>query len=384
MRKVAIIGGGAAGLFCSIFLKEMLQEDVEVILLEKQDRIGKKILVTGNGKCNLSNRNMDVYYYNTPSIAHAIRHFTPELCVSTFRKWGLLIREDEEGRLYPYSEKASSVLDVFLRKIDELGIKVVTFDASHIKKCAHFLVYSKAYQLENVDVVVLATGGMVGVTRYEGYQLAQDLGHTCTPLFPTLVALKTKESLKALSGLRMKVALSVIKEQRELWKGQGEVLFKDEGLSGILALDASRYWRDSTSLSLDLVPDFRDETLRTFIQAEDEGKRLAGILPKMLALDVLKRYKQDPLHDLIYHLHHFLLHPTETYGYQNAQVTRGGIPMNEVNPVSFESLLTNNFYLIGEVLDVDGACGGYNLHFAWASAYAACIDIAHKIKGEIK
>jgi len=382
MRKVAIIGGGAAGLFCSIYLKELLKDQVQVVLLEKQSRVGKKILVTGNGKCNLSNYSMDVSRYNTPRVAYAIRSFTPQVCVDTFYRWGLLTRQDQEGRVYPFSEKATSVVDLFVKKIEELGIQVILFEVSHIKKCDHFLVYSKTYQLENVDYVVLATGGMAGVMSTNGYQLAKDLAHTCTPLSPTLVAIKTSESLRHLSGIRMKTALRVVRPSGEIWCESGEILFKDEGLSGILALDASRYLEDGDILSLDLASDLPSNTLETFLENDETGERLQGMLPKMLAQDIRRRMKSDPHHDLLWHLHHFILHPIGTYGHQYAQLTKGGIPMEEVNPYTFESLKTDHLYVVGEILDVDGACGGYNLHFAWASAYQAACDIAKKIKGE--
>ena len=381
MRKIAIIGGGAAGLFCSIRIKEHLGEEVQVILLEKQDRVGKKILATGNGKCNLSNQFMNSSYYNTKQVAYALREVSPSVVEGHFKRWGLWTKTDEEGRMYPYSEKATSVLDVLLHQVEKIGVQIKQFEVSHIKALDHFLVYSRLYQLENVDVVVIATGGLTGGGDASGYQLAKSLGHPVTPQSPRLVALKTKESLKHLSGLRIKASAKVMNHEECLWDGVGEVLFKDQGLSGILMFDCSRYMQKGCQIVLDCAYDVDDKALDTFL-ATNPPEQLGGLLPKMLASEILKRWNEDPHHELIWHIHHLTFLPIGDYGYQNAQVTRGGVDIHSINPTTFESILVPNLYLIGEVLDVDGACGGYNLHFAWASADVASRAIAQQTKGD--
>ncbi len=381
MRKVAIIGGGAAGVFCSICIKELLGDEVQVIILEKNERIGKKILSTGNGKCNLSNINIDDSYYNSRQVAYCLRKLPPNKLIEKFRSWGLYTKKDEEGRVYPYSEKATTVLDVFTKKIQEYDIKVKEFNVSHIKKTDHFLVYSKTYQLENVDYVVLATGSLACVSENNGYKIAESLGHTINPLRPGLVAIKTKENLKPLAGLRSKVLAKIIKNKKTLWSGKGEILFRDEGVSGILVFDLSRYLDNDTILSFDLVYSEDEESLKEFLN--NDPKLLSGILPKMLASEIARRYEEDMSKDLIWYLKNFILHPSTTYGFSNAQITLGGININEVDPTSFASIKTDSLYMIGEILDIDGASGGYNLHFAWASAYLAALDIFKKIRGKI-
>lgn len=382
MRRIALIGGGAAGLFCSIYLKELLGKEVEVLLLEKNERVGKKILITGNGRCNLSNNNMNYSFYNTSQVAYALRALSPDKLLDIFKKWGLLTRSDEEGRIYPYSQKATSVLDFLYQKALENGVIIKQFNVSHIKKTDHFLIYSALYQLENVDYTVLATGGLAGLSSNNGYALAQSLGHTVSNLSPGLVAIKTKENLKSLTGLRVKAKGQVIKDDLILACEVGEILFRDDGVSGILSFDLSRYLKKDLILSFDLVYNLQDDELRDFLG--DDDSRLGGLLPKMLANEVKRRYQEEMKNDLVWYLRNFILHPVGVFGHQNAQITLGGVNINEIDPTTYASLKTENLYLIGEILDVDGACGGYNLHFAWASAYLSAQSIANKIQGESK
>lgn len=376
--KIVIVGGGAAGIFCAINIKTKLKDKVDVTILERQNRIGKKILVTGNGKCNLTNMNLTYKDYNSDFVYDALNGFSPQDCIAFFKEIGLMTRVDEEGRVYPYSEKANSVLDCFLKAIDDLGINVITdYEVNHIKKTDEFLVYSKDYRILNFDALVMATGGRAGINfENNSYELLKYFNHKVSPLRPGLVALKSKDNIKPLSGLRVKAKAKILNSKKVLAETIGEILFKEQGLSGIAIFELSRFYEPNCRVSIDLAYDKSDDELHDFLKGNLED-RLNGLFPKMIAQEILKRNKGN----IIEVIRNFDFHITGTYDYSNAQLTIGGIDYHDVNPFTYESLLVKNLYIIGEVLNIDGACGGFNLHFAWASAAMCSQDIYHKIMG---
>jgi predicted Rossmann fold flavoprotein len=377
--RIAVVGGGAAGMLCAINIKSKLKDKVDVTILERQNRLGKKLLMTGNGKCNLTNMNITVEDYNTDFVYEAIKQFSPQNCIDLFCDLGLMTRIDEEGRVYPYSEKANSVLEVLLHAINKLKIEVITdYEVDHIKKTDQFLVYSKDYQVNNFDYLVIATGGKSALNfENNSYHLLEPFNHKVTALRPGLVALKTDVSLKALSGLRVKAKATIIKGQNVLHSTVGEILFKDHGLSGIAIFELSRFYEPGVYVSLDLAYNLTDEELETFLQ-EDLETRLNGLFPKMICLDLLKRYRDN----IIEGIRNYQFKIVDTYDYDNAQITVGGIDYRDVNPFTYESLLVKGLYIIGEALNVDGTCGGFNLHFAWASATLCANDITSKLNME--
>ena len=371
--KIGIIGGGAAGLFAAIAIKRKLSS-VEVTILERQSKIGKKILSTGNGKCNISNLNASYKNYNNPLVDYALSEFDSKKCLDYFMELGLMTKSDEEGRCYPYSEKATSVVDVLVNNVEKLGIKVVTdFEVVHIKNLVNFYVYSKTYGLLHFDYLVVATGGKSGINfNNDSYRFLKDLGHTITELKPVLVPIMTKENNKSLSGIRVKANVRLLRDNKLVFQTSGEVLFKDDGLSGISILEVSRHSLPGDKISLDLVSDINEDVLKTFLSDEE---KLFGLVPKMVALEIIKRGK-----DYLKTVRDFSFTVKESYGFDNAQVTKGGVSMYEVNPITYESTIIPRLYLIGEVLDVDGDCGGYNLQFAWSSAYMAAKDIIKNVE----
>jgi predicted Rossmann fold flavoprotein len=378
MKKVVIIGGGASGIFCAIAIKMNSKEEVSVTILEAQNRIGKKILVTGNGKCNLTNLDINESHYNTDLVHWAIDTFDPQTCVKYFEGLGLMTRVDEAGRVYPYSEKATTVLDVLMRELERLDIQVITeYEVSHIKKTDLFLVYSKDYRVLNFDYLVMATGGVANINfENAGYKILSDLGHSLTDLSPGLVALKTKENLKPLSGIRVKAKATIINNNQVLASTVGEILFKENGLSGIAIFELSRFHVKGCKVVLDLAYDKSESEIQTFLSKNsnlEDG--LNGMFPKMISQDILKRNGKK----VVEVIKNYEFNVIDTYGFNNAQITVGGINNKEVNPFTYESFIIKDLYVIGEVLDVDGTCGGYNLHFAWASGYLAALDISKKI-----
>lgn len=369
--RIGIIGGGAAGLFSAICLK-MNNPNFEVTILEKQSKVGKKILSTGNGKCNISNLNATEKDYNNSNVFYALNKFSSKDTIDYFRKLGLIIKTDTEGRCYPYSEKATTVLDVLMDNINLLNIKIITdFDVTHIKNLDEFLVYSRDFGLKHFDYLIVSTGGKSGINFInDSYNFLEDLGHKVLPTSPGLVALKIKEKIKSLSGIRSKALVKLLRDNKLIYKTVGEVLYKDDGLSGIAIMEVSRYAKANDVLSLDLIYDQDISSISEFLSNKNN---IYGLLPKMVASEVLKRNG-----NIINTLKNFNFVVKETYGFETAQVTMGGVSFKEVHPITFQSLIVPKMYIIGEVLDVDGNCGGYNLQFAWSSAYCAALDILEK------
>ena len=257
--RVGIIGGGAAGLFSAIHLK-LMNPNFEVTILERDSRVGKKILATGNGKCNITNLKASEKDYNDSKVLYALNNFSVFDTINYFKKLGLMIKFDSEGRCYPYSEKATTVLDVFMNMINRLKINICTnYEVVHVKAYDDFMVYSRDYGLKHFDYLIVSTGGKSGINfNNESYNFLEYLGHTVTNLYPGLVPLKTKEKLKNLSGIRSKAKVKLLREQKLIFNTTGEVLYKEEGLSGISIMEVSRHALPGDVISLDLVYDLSD------------------------------------------------------------------------------------------------------------------------------
>jgi len=383
-KRIAIIGGGASGIFCAIILKR-LYTNIDVTIYEAQSKIGKKILQTGNGKCNLSNKNITTDNYNTNIIENLINLFDSNKVIKIFNELGLMIRIDEEGRIYPFSEKASSVLDIFLKQINDLKINV---------KCDNYITnikYNNVFTIKNIknetftsDYLIIASGGCSSINySYNTNSLVEKFGIRMSNLYPSLCALKTKQNTKSLSGLRMKCKACIIVNDEVKHQTHGEVLFKDDGLSGIAIFILSKYFEKNKKniVSLDLYEDLTIEDLNNRLYNNQSlENNLLGYFPKMINYDIIKRAKNKQIGEVI---KNYQFEIVDTYGFNNSQVTKGGVLLNEINIDTFESNKCSNLYIIGEALDVDGTCGGYNLHFAWASAYFCAANIIEKMGDKI-
>lgn len=378
-KSIGIIGGGASGLLLSILLKRKLPN--EVVIFESLDKVGKKLLQTGNGKGNISNLHIDNSCYN-----HDIDiKITAKDIQSLFKELGLKTKVDNEGRIYPYSEKASSILDIFLLNIKKYGVKVVTnCSIDKVTKTDNiYTLFSNNKKVYECDYVILATGGKASINfNNVGYDIANSLGHTIVSLAPSLVALKTKESTKALAGIRVKCKAMIYVNCCLMETTYGEVLFKDEGLSGIAIFMLSRHFQSNGNIKivLDLCPDMSEDDLNEDLKENIEDK-LIGYFPKMINYDLMKRYNNSKK-SIGYIIKHYDFTIIDTYGFKNAQVTKGGVSLSEIDLATNESLKNKNLYILGEALDVDGTCGGYNLHYAFTSAYNCYLDILKKIQGE--
>lgn len=398
--KIGIIGGGASGLFAAIAARKT---DADVVIFEKEKRVGRKILATGNGRCNMTNINAgpeDYHSGNIGFIRGAINRFWVDDTLKAFEEMGILWKEEEDGKVYPYSDTASSVLDVLRRQTDNLEVRTeCEYKVDHIIKNKNgFIIKSEDGREEACDRVIIATGGKAGSTLGSdgsGYELLKSFGHTVTTLKPSLVQIKTEtEFVRKLKGIKVQV---VVKLGDRVEKG--ELLFTDYGLSGPPVFSLSSYLDRNKEMVIDLMPEYSEEDLYdiictrcAFLYNVPLEEFPVGMMNKRVGQAVLKKAGIEPLSRLagtlsekeiksfIREIKHLILRIEGTASWNMAQVTKGGAVVNEFDSATMESKLVPGLFACGEVLDVDGDCGGYNLQWAWSSGYIAGINASRKEK----
>lgn len=399
-KNVGIIGGGAAGMAAAITAARL---GAEVTILERNDRIGKKILVTGNGKCNLGNYRLSTaeYYGNHPAfIEQAIQRFTTEDTVEFFQKMGLLIKE-KNGYLYPVSEQAAVVLDVLRYELQSLGVLVITECKIHsVRKDIQQdrIVVGDGTREYIFDAVVLACGGKAAPktgSDGSGYKLAKQLGHRLIPTVPALVQLKCREDyLKAVAGVRADACIRVYDEGECVALERGELQLTEYGISGIPVFQFSRVVnyilreKPEVRVEIDFLPDYPEEAFQRLCEERAHmqehrtveefftgmlHKKLMTLFCKLAGLKgnaSVREISEERL-ALVYQLCRcFTVHVNASNSYENAQVCAGGVDTGELT-ADMESCRVPGVFFAGELLDVDGKCGGYNLHWAWCSGCLA-------------
>ena len=378
--NVAVIGGGASGIFAAIFAA---RNGADVTILEKNPRIGKKILATGNGRCNFTNVNLTDKDYNSDFVRYALDEFSPYDAINFFEETGLLSRVEAEGRVYPLSGQATALLDVLRLELSRLSVKILTeFDVVKIeKKGDTFKIFSNS-QSVTAQKVIIATGGMAAPksgSDGKGYELLRAFGHHTTKLDPSLVQLKTEKSV---GGVRSYGKVTIANGMT----ATGEIQFNNYGLSGIPVFGLAKYVKKGEPVFLDLLPDYTIDQVKNILKKRPQQTMetyLIGILNKALGQLLLKECGISPLSrmsstlsdDEITKIANMLkswrFNVTGIMPWENAQVTSGGIELSEIDEKTMESKLISGLYVTGELLDIDGPCGGYNLHWAWASGRLA-------------
>ena len=394
--RIGIIGGGAAGMAAALAASEY--ETASVVLMERQARLGKKLSATGNGRCNLSNLHAAEGGYNgdDPQFSrYAIEAYSPAETLEWFSQLGLYTVTEASGKVYPYSDQANSVVDVLRFSLERKNIEVLTdHEVQKVKKEGDkFLVTSKDRTLE-FDRLIIACGGLAGTRlggTMAGYKLLRSFGHKCTKLRPALVQVKTSwAGVSALKGVRANCRAAIYHNGKRQRQSAGEVQFTEFGLSGPVIYEISRdacQGGGEWECTLDLLPDIPADKLRALLSrrrasalnAEDLftgilHNRLGRVLVKeadIRANTPISALTDGHLEDLISLTKGFTVSLTEPLGMDAAQVTAGGIVTNEFDPTTMESRLVPGLYAVGEVLDVDGDCGGYNLQWAWSSGRLA-------------
>jgi len=406
--KTAIIGGGAAGLFSAVMLAESFGEDV--IVLERLNRVGKKITVTGNGRGNFTNESLKADNYHSREgdapafVSSAIKAFGKNHTKRFLASIGALTAT-ENGRVYPASFQASSVLDLLRLKLDTLRAEIRTdFCVTDIKKDKFFTLTSDKGDCVYAASVILAAGGKCQKqfgTDGSGYILAKKAGHTVTECLPSLVQLKTEmEGIKNLKGIRQEVCLTLLDGNMPITCEKGDLLFTEFGVSGnaVFQISGMAVAARRPVLSVEFLPEFTDFELLTalsekikaapYLTADD---LLTGYLNKQVGRAIVKaagiapneRCTKSQIKEVVKLIKDYRLRVTGTLGFNYAQVTRGGVRLSECDSKTMQSFKTKGLYLVGEVLDVDGDCGGYNLQWAFSSAYAASKHIAAKYEADV-
>ena len=411
-KHIIIIGGGAGGLMSAIVAARELEKHcvkTEITILEKNDRVGKKLLSTGNGRCNITNINADIDKYHGSNVKFAlsaIKSFSPYDAIGFFESIGVFCRTEDDGKVYPITNQAGSVLDLLRLECNRLNInQICNFCAESIKIAANgFDVVSSDGKIIHGDTVIVATGSLAGEksrSTNAGYKLLTDLGHTITPLHPALVQLKSDNKfVKSMSGIKVNAKASAYLNNEKAREEYGEVLFTDYGLSGPAVFALSRLASENGKLeiALDLLPDYNAETVYNWLTDRRASHPdwaledyLTGIVNKRIGQTLIRSLnmfslsekvsslKQNHIKAIAGTLKHWRFNITGTMPWQNAQVCAGGIVSDDFDPKTLQSKKVKGLYAVGEILDIDGDCGGYNLQWAWSCAAAAGKAVAQAI-----
>ena len=396
--EIAVIGGGASGLMAAITAKK---SGKEVVILERKDRILKKVLITGNGRCNITNVNANISNYfgkNISSVENILNKFTPQDTMDFFNGLGIVCNEENRGKVYPLSGQASSVVDALRFEAEKLGIKIETeFYVRKIEKDGFkFKIYSEERKKIEAGRVIIAAGGQsypeLG-SNGSGFELAKELGHSVTKLSPSIVQLKTeKNQVKGLQGIKTDVAVTAYGDNKKICTYDGELLFTDYGISGNVVFNISFVMPlyKNVEFEIDFMEKFDYNELYEMLKERKKimshltmenyfngmiNKKLGQFLSKVSGIEKLSKPVKDlsdsEIRKLCTVLKKYRVKILETTGFKNAQVTAGGVSLDEVNTETLESKIVKGLYFSGEVLDVYGECGGFNLQWAWASGYIA-------------
>lgn len=410
--KIAIIGAGASGLMAAYKAAAIMKsqgEKVSVTVLEGNPKAGKKLLATGNGRCNLTNKNISPENYHGDKLVKEINSLiSAEKVIDEFAKLGVLCRADECGRVYPANLQATAVLKALRLYSEENDVNFIyDFTSTEIKKQVNgYLIKSSDGQTVFAEKCILACGGKASPAHsciINGYDLAQSLGHTKTKILPALSPVICKEKyISSLKGMRCKAKVNLRCEGKDLFGESGEIIFGDKWLSGICVFNLSIILADfircksgksvklnDFTISLDLSEDYTSEQIEKYLNDickafpnRSIGDLLIGflnikigeVLLKSLGFNLSKQVSNLNKTDIVLiakTLKNWMFTVECLPDFSKAQVTAGGIPLDEINTNTCESNKALGLYMCGELLDVHGDCGGYNLHFAWATGMLA-------------
>lgn len=409
-HKIIVVGGGASGIIAAIAAKD---SGADVAILEGNDRIGKKILITGNGRCNISNENIEASRYhgeNTDFPLDVLSSFDKASTVDFFNSIGLPLITLEDGKMFPLSLQASSVLDLLRFAIADRDIPVYFNSKVKVihRSKSDFKIYTQNDEQFECEKLILCTGGKSAPSTGSdglGFNIAKALGHSIITPIPALVQLKLDyKHLKALSGVKFDGCAEIYVDNAKVRREFGEILFTDYGISGPPILQLSRIAsynlsrKKNVKLKLDIIHNMSEDELVSFLETHFAifGHRslsdaFIGIINKKMIPILLKEAGITDIHvpcfnlewkqkqKLISLLKDWTFEVCDTNSFVNSQVTAGGINTRELNDKTLESKLVPGLYVAGEILDVDADCGGFNLQWAWSSGYIAGSNAASRI-----
>ena len=416
---VAVIGGGASGLIAAICAA---RKGAKVVVIERLNRVGKKILATGNGRCNFTNLNLDINRFhgkNAKFAESALEQLDLGKTLDFFGKLGIAYKVEDLGKIYPKSEQAASILDVLRYELERLKIEercnVEVTNIMHDKGTFHLSCFASPQKdmkdqsflpslIIEADKIIIATGGKASPnlgSNGSGYTLSKSLGHKIVKPFPVIVQLNLKERfVKQIKGVKFKGKASIGVGREILRTDEGEILFTDYGISGPPILQLSRKAGEQLQnskhpwLDLDLFPDLTISEMKELIKkriAFQEEKPLdcnfIGLINKRLIPIILKEAKikdvnmpskklnDIQLNNIARKLKQWRFEVIGTQAWKSAQVTAGGIDVKDLNPTTMESKLIKGLFFAGEIIDIDGDCGGFNLQWAWSSGFVAGTNV---------
>lgn len=400
-RNVVVIGGGASGIMAAIWAARL---GSQVTIIEHGNRIGKKILATGNGRCNFTNRVQEKSCYrgeNANFSEDVRKQFTEQDTLVFFQKLGMQVKE-KNGYYYPFSEQASTVLAVLVMELERLQVQILTdTKIKEIKKeNDKFICFLEEKRTLEAEQIILCAGSCASPktgSDGSGYLLAKQMGHQIIKPLPALVPLFAKEKYhkniwKGMAGVRTESVLRLMIDNCCVYTEKGELQLTEYGISGIPVFQFSRYAVRSlenhkkVQVLIDFLPNLEYEDCQKWIKQQMKvyqkniGQTLEGLLNKKLVPAILKcaeieqtkrTLSEKEMRKLLSCLKEFETEVTGFKDFEQAQVCSGGVDTRQVNLQTLESKLVKGLYFAGEILDVDGACGGYNLQWAWASGYVA-------------
>ena len=409
MNRIVIIGGGASGMMAAC---AAAQQGAEVVLLEKNEKLGKKIYITGKGRCNFTNCcDTDDFFSNIPRnprfLYSSVRGFDAEAVRNWFEERGVRTKVERGNRAFPMSDHASDITRGLESEMRRLGVQVRLH--AEVKK---LILSTPVNSIRRVTGVVLSDGTKIDASRVivatgglsypttgstgDGFRFAEEAGHKVTARTPSLVPMNTKEpDILLMQGLSLKnVTLTIRSGKKKLYSGFGEMMFTHFGITGPLVLSASADIQDQIrkgelNAEIDLKPALEEDKLnarilREFGENSNKAVRnvVSAVYPGKMVPVILERagiHPDTPVHDitkqqrqaLVHSTKHFALTLTSLRGFNEAVITRGGVAVKEIDPSTMASKLVSGLYFAGEVLDVDGYTGGFNLQIAWSTGHAA-------------
>lgn len=405
-EDVIVVGGGASGLVTAIMCA---RKGKRVLVLEHKKQIGKKILATGNGKCNYTNGNCNIEGYRGEQaefVQYALSVFDPGKAIAFFEQLGLFPKE-KNGYIYPYSEQASAMVDVLAMELERLSVQIVYEKVVSIQKKGCFFVQTEK-RVYSGNAVVLATGGKASPklgSDGSGFVLAEKLGHTIVEPVPALIGLRCKEHYyEDISGVRIQaeISLYIDNESKPVVVDEGELQLTSYGISGIPVFQVSRFAARalaegrSVYARIDYMPAMSMDELGCLLQkrflspGKSASEALVGLFPAKLIPVFLQqggikakvsaaKVNQQQIKQLASQLKRQKTEIVETNGFDTAQVTAGGVSTKEIEEKTMESKVVSGLYFTGEIMDVDGICGGYNLQWCWSSAYVASMAVSKRL-----
>ena len=381
-NKLVIIGGGASGIAAAIYAGRICK-NTEITILEKNDRIGKKLLRTGNGKCNITNDNASADSYFSPIARTALEEFSVQKTKQMLESIGIALRADDAGRNYPYSESAATLLNALLAELKGENINIITdFDVKKISKKENRFTIEGNRKID-ADCIILAAGSPASVKNYDADKIFQSIGIKHSRFRPALCPLPSDEPfLKSLKGVRAKALVRSGEHTQE-----GEVQFNEKNISGICIFNLARYVDSPGEVIIDFMPEYSEKEITSLLKKKQKSSSEAaeicdGLILRKLAFVLIKKASLKPsqsatqlsekdIENIAKQIKEFKVKVNAPFDFSASQVCTGGITKEQINPESLEIKNNKGIFVCGEILDVDAPCGGYNLQWAVSSGLNA-------------